>query len=70
MENWTKPKQAEELPPHIQAWQSETGHLGYGAQYQQEVPMAVDVCYFVDGVHYAGELCPHGQEEYPPGWTV
>ncbi len=70
MENWTKPKQVEETPPHLVAWQDETSHLGQGSWYQQEIPMQVDMCYFLDGVHYGGELCPHGQEEYPVGWTV
>jgi hypothetical protein len=70
MANPTTPKKDDETPPHLLAWQEETYHLGRGQHYQPEVPMAVDICYFVDGRHYAGELCPHGTEEYPVGWTV
>lgn len=70
MENWTKPKEEEEIPPTQLAWMEETFHLGYGKPNEDDFPMHVDICYFIDGVHYAGELCPHGDEEYPPGWTV
>ncbi len=60
-----------DAPSHLESWQEETAiRGGGGVPYSQEVPMAVDVCYFIDGVHYAGELCPHGTEEYPVGWTV
>lgn len=56
---------------HLNSWHEETSfHGGGGIPYQYEVPMAVDICYFIDGVHYAGELCPHGDEEYPPNWTA
>jgi hypothetical protein len=62
--------EGEEIP-HLETWQQETSfHGGGGIPYSQEIPMQVDTCLFLDGVHYAGELCPHGQEEYPVGWTV
>lgn len=70
MENWTKPRQPEEVPAHVLAWQEETAHIGGGNWDNPDLPMAVDICYFIDGRHYPGELCPHGNEEYPPGWTV
>lgn len=70
MDNWTKPNEDDETPPHILAWQDETAHLGKGAWFQQEIPMQVDTCVFLDGKHYAGELCPHNNDEYPIGWTV
>lgn len=69
MANPTTPKE-DEPPPYAVAWQEETAHLGRGTWYQGEVPMHVDICYFLDGVHYPGELCPHDNEEYPLGWTV
>lgn len=63
MENWTKPSK-DTIPPHIRAWQEETGNVGRGGYYQMEdPPMYVDVCYFFEGRHYPGELCPHRTTE-------
>jgi hypothetical protein len=72
MEAWRRVQNSdgEELS-HLESWQHETSIRGGGGiLYQGEVPMAVDICYFIDGVHYAGEYCPHGDEEYPPNWTA
>ena len=60
----------EEIPPHVQAWREEIYQIGQGPHYTGEVPMHVDYCVFHEGIHYAGELCPHGTEEYPNNWTA
>lgn len=72
MESWRRVQNSdgEELS-HLESWQHETSIRGGGGiPYQGEVPMAVDICYFIDGVHYAGEYCPHGEGEYPNDWTA
>lgn len=65
------------LPPHIQAWNEETGFAHRKPNYVQEVPMQVDNCVYVDGKHvYAGPDCPHNNTTdetgfvMPDGWTV
>lgn len=69
---WRRVQATEEgVPSHLETWQEELAiQGGGGTPYNSEIPMAVDICYFVDGVHYPGEWCPHDSEEYPLGWTV
>lgn len=76
MANPTTPKKDDETPPHLLAWQEETGHTGRGPMHAPDIPMQVDTCLYYNGEHYPGEQCPHLQvlvepgQDYPAGWTV
>lgn len=55
-------------PEHLEIWEEESWTFHQGRSVGSDTHMYVDYCSFIDGAHYPGYLCPHGEDD--DGWTV